>query len=92
MEDEKKQKEEEKQQRKALKENKKASKERLERRWKEVCATHKAAVVEWAAECERLRGMGMAVKDLPRKPKRPLKASLEEKDEEDESKSESDEE
>ncbi|KAJ3490068.1 hypothetical protein NLJ89_g11469 [Agrocybe chaxingu] len=91
MEEEKKQKEQEKEQRKVAKQNKKASKERLEQRWKEVCVAHEVAVAEWTAECDRLRGAGAAVKDLPKKPKRPLKASLEERgEEESESKSDDD--
>ena len=38
-----------------------------------MLAEHDAAVAAWKADCDRLRGEGAHVKDLPMKPKRPLK-------------------
>ena len=66
--------------RKVAKQSKKASKEQLEARWKELCVAHEASVVAWEAECVRLRGNGVPTKELPKKPKRALKASLVEKE------------
>ena len=37
----------------------------------------------WEAECARLKGSGVPVKDLPKKPKRALKATLEVREDDD---------
>ncbi len=63
-------------QRKVTKASKKARKVELEERWKAVCIAHEEAVVNWKAQCEVLKKGGMAAKNLPKKPKRVLKASL----------------
>lgn len=78
LEDERKKSEVDKAARKVSKQTKKAAKDRLEEQWKEVCAVHEEAVDSWKARCERLKEGGAAAKDLPKKPKRVLKASLEE--------------
>jgi hypothetical protein len=41
--------------------------------WASRLEGHKKEVTEWEAECKLLRGQGTKVKDLPKKPKRPLK-------------------
>jgi hypothetical protein len=46
-----------------------------------VCVAHEEAVVSWKVRCEVLRENGTAAKNLPKKPKRVLKASLVEEDE-----------
>jgi hypothetical protein len=56
--------------------NKKAAKEALELKWKQVCAEHKAAIVDWKSHCEALLAEGAAKKNLPVKPKWVLKSSL----------------
>jgi hypothetical protein len=76
LEDEGKQKEVDAAQRKVVKASKKAKKVELEERWKVICVAHEEAVVKWKAQCETLREGGMAAKNLPKKPKRILKASL----------------
>jgi hypothetical protein len=50
-----------------------AIKAAAEAEWKRMLADHEAAVEIWKANCERLRGEGTHVKDLPAKPKCPLK-------------------
>ena len=37
---------------------------------------HAAAIEKWKADCVRLREQGVLVKNLPKKPKRPLKPRL----------------
>ena len=81
LEDEAKQKEVDKAQRKVQKASKKARKVELEERWKAVCVAHEEAVVSWKVRCEVLREGGTAAKNLLKKPKRVLKASLVEEDE-----------
>jgi hypothetical protein len=54
-------------------ENKKASKAAADVAWKALQDVHKLAVTAWEAKCVVLRGNGMKVKDLPKKPKRPIK-------------------
>lgn len=56
-----------------LRQLKKASKEVAEAAWKTVMAVHNQAVVEWEANKLVLRAEGTKVKDLPKKPKRPVK-------------------
>lgn len=41
--------------------------------WAACMEAHKKAATVWEAECKLLRGQGMKVKDLPKKPKRPVK-------------------
>ncbi|KIK01981.1 hypothetical protein K443DRAFT_97740, partial [Laccaria amethystina LaAM-08-1] len=85
LEDEGKQKEVNKAQRKVTKAGKKARKVELEERWKAVCVAHEEAIVKWKAMCETFKGRGVAAKNLPKKPKCVLKASLvEESEDEDE--------
>ena len=81
LENEGKQKEVDKAQRKVTKAGKKARKVELEERWKAVCVAHEEAIVKWKATCETLKGSGVAAKNLPKKPKRVLKASLVEESE-----------
>ncbi|EDQ98927.1 uncharacterized protein LACBIDRAFT_318477, partial [Laccaria bicolor S238N-H82] len=81
LEDEGKQKEADKAQRKVTKAGKKARKVELEERWKAVCVAHEEAIVQWKATCETLKASGVAAKNLPKKPKRVLKASLVEESE-----------
>jgi hypothetical protein len=54
-------------------ENKKVLKAAADVAWKSQLEVHKLAVTAWEAKCGVLRGNGMKVKDLPKKPKRPLK-------------------
>ncbi|KAF9524942.1 hypothetical protein CPB83DRAFT_925196 [Crepidotus variabilis] len=77
-EDDKKREEEEKKQRKEAKASKKALKAKVEERWKAACIEHDQALVHWKTECDRLRAAGTAVKNLPKKPKRVLKKTIEE--------------
>lgn len=90
LEDEKKSKELAKEKRKAAQANKKASKQQFDERWKEVCRLHDEAVAAWEVECRRLKAAGTVLKDIPKKPKRVLKASLMEREVSDEEGSESD--
>jgi hypothetical protein len=39
---------------------------------------HEAAVAQWEANCKTLQESGTRAKDLPKKPKRPLKPKLRE--------------
>jgi crotonobetainyl-CoA:carnitine CoA-transferase CaiB-like acyl-CoA transferase len=54
----------------------KAARAVIEAEWKEIVQKHDEAVVEWKAECQRLRAEGVRAKDLPKKPKRHLKPKL----------------
>lgn len=54
-------------------ENKKISKAAAEVTWKTLLEVHKLAVSTWEAKCVVLRENGTKVKDLPKKPKRPIK-------------------
>ncbi|KAK7007077.1 hypothetical protein R3P38DRAFT_2554149 [Favolaschia claudopus] len=72
--EEAKQKEElEKAAKKTRKEVKKAEKAEIEERWKKMLAVHAAAVEAWKVQRARLREAGTRAKDLPKKPRRPLK-------------------
>ena len=57
--------------------NKKALKEQFKERWKAEKATHEMVVKEWQEECNRLRGEGTLVKNLPKRPSRKTRAELE---------------
>ena len=50
-----------------------ANRAALEAEWKVITAEHKKAVEAWEAECARLKAEGVCTKDLPVKPKHPLK-------------------
>jgi hypothetical protein len=76
LDDERKKKEADAETRKIDRQKRKASKQRLEERWKDICITHEEAVAAWKVQCTSLKESGTALKDLPKKPKRPLKASL----------------
>jgi hypothetical protein len=54
-------------------ENKKVSRAAADVAWKSQLEVHKLAVTAWEAKCVVLWGNGMKVKDLPKKPKRPVK-------------------
>ncbi|KAJ7137998.1 hypothetical protein C8R44DRAFT_868350 [Mycena epipterygia] len=58
---------------KAKREAWKAEKVRLEAEWKEMLATHVVVVDKWAGQCLQLKAAGTKAKDLPKRPKRPLK-------------------
>ena len=44
---------------------------------------HNEAVEEWVGECNRLQAEGVRAKDLPKKPKHPLKPKLPAEEQED---------
>ncbi|KAK6971391.1 hypothetical protein R3P38DRAFT_3609164 [Favolaschia claudopus] len=58
---------------KTRKEAKKVERAEIEEKWKEMLVVHAAAVEAWEWECVRLREAGTRAKDLPKKPRRPLK-------------------
>jgi hypothetical protein len=60
-------------QRKAARGDRKAEKERLESEWKVMLEHYAHRVVQWEDSCKKLREQHVMVKDLPKKPKRPLK-------------------
>jgi hypothetical protein len=60
-------------QRRMVRGDRKAVKAALEAEWKEIVKTHNEAVQAWVLESNRLRAEGVRPKDLPKKPKRPLK-------------------
>ncbi|PCH44369.1 hypothetical protein WOLCODRAFT_76702 [Wolfiporia cocos MD-104 SS10] len=62
-----------KNQHKMAKQQRRVEKELIEARWKDIVTQHKHAVDGWRQECERLITEGVAKKDLPKPPKRPLK-------------------
>jgi hypothetical protein len=68
---------------KAKREEKKAEKERLEAEWKAMLVVHEENVDAWAAQCLELKMAGTEAKDLPKKPKRPLKPKPKESDADD---------
>jgi hypothetical protein len=80
LEEDKQKEEAEKEQRKVTKESRKVEKERLEQQWKEMLEAHAHEVAEWEKKCQTLREQRVLVKDLPKKPKRPLKPKLKEVD------------
>ena len=63
----------EKAKRKSGREADAAARAAVEAEWKVIVAEHAKAVVDWQKECEVLKANGTRVKDLPKKPKRPLK-------------------
>jgi hypothetical protein len=73
----------EREQRKAMRGNQKAEKERLESEWKRMMEHYAHQVVQWEETCRRLHEQHVMVKDLPKKPKQPLKPKAKEVDEED---------
>lgn len=52
---------------------KKVGREAAEAAWKLLLIAHDQAVIAWEAEKLALRASGVKVKDLPKKPKKPLK-------------------
>ncbi|GJE97395.1 DDE-domain-containing protein [Phanerochaete sordida] len=54
----------------------KATRASLDLQWARMLEDHAAAVRRWEGECLRLREMGTLVKNLPKKPKKPLKPRL----------------
>ena len=81
-------------QRRVARDDRKAAKAALEAEWKDIVRKHEQAVQEWNVECDKLRAEGMRVRELPKKPKRPLKPKLpveEQRDDDDRSLSSSDE-
>ena len=62
----------EKEQRQAGQKAKKAAKEALEAEWR-MLGDHQEAIEAWKAECDRLKAQNVHAKDLPAKPKHPLK-------------------
>ena len=81
LEKEREQEEMEREQRKAARGNRRAEKERLESEWKAMMEHYAHQVVQWEETCRRLREQHVMVKDLPKKPKRPLKPKAKEVDE-----------
>ena len=63
----------EKEQRQAGQKAKEAVKEALEAEWKRMLGDHQEAIEAWKAECDRLKAQNVRAKDLPAKPKCPLK-------------------
>jgi len=63
-------------QRRVARDDRKAAKAALEAEWKDIVKQHDQAVQEWNVECDRLRAEGVRVRELPKKPKRPLKPKL----------------
>ena len=51
----------------------KAAKASIEEQWAKMLRDHSILVEAWATECGRLRAAGIPAKNLPKKPKRPLK-------------------
>lgn len=76
LEEERVQEEVEKERRKVAKDNKKMEKEQLEVQWKTMTEEYENAVGVWETACQQLRALGTLVKNLPKKPKRPLKPKL----------------
>jgi len=73
LEKEKEQEEAEKEQRKAVRGSQKAEKEKLGLQWKEMLEDYAHKVAQWEDNCKKLREQRIMIKDLPKKPKRPLK-------------------
>ena len=63
-------------QRRIARDDRKATKAAIEEEWREIVKTHEQAVQEWNVECSRLQAEGLRAKDLPKKPRRPLKPKL----------------
>lgn len=70
-------KEAEKKRKKAKQDQAKTKKQAIADRWKEVQERHDANVAAWKTETDKLVLRGVVKKDLPKKPKRPLKAEIE---------------
>ncbi|KAF7371697.1 hypothetical protein MVEN_00026100 [Mycena venus] len=68
---------------KVKREGRKVEKERLEAEWKQLVAEHVSAVEKWAGQCLELKLAGTKAKDLPKRPKRPLKPKPKDSDDED---------
>ncbi|KAJ7924759.1 hypothetical protein B0H13DRAFT_1863622 [Mycena leptocephala] len=68
---------------KAKREAKKAEKERLEAEWRVMLEDHATAIEGWAGRCVQLKANGAKAKDLPKKPKSPLKPKPKDDDDED---------
>ena len=56
--------------------NKKAAKAAIEAEWKEIVRKHCQAILEWSANCQRLRTEGARARDLSKKPKHAPKPKL----------------
>ena len=63
-------------QRRIARDDQKAAKAAIEEEWREIVKTHEQAVQEWNVECSRLQAEGLHAKDLPKKPRHPLKPKL----------------
>lgn len=68
----------EKERKRMLREAKKNRNDAREALWKVWGEEHKQAVEEWERTCAQLRQEGVLVKNLPKKPARPLRADLDE--------------
>ncbi|KAF8170977.1 hypothetical protein K438DRAFT_1982258 [Mycena galopus ATCC 62051] len=90
MEDAKEHEQEERATKKAKREARKAEKARIEVEWKALLVEHAAAVEAWAGRCVELKLAGIKSKDLPKKPKRPLKPKPKDSDDEEEEDSDAD--
>ncbi|KAJ7191661.1 hypothetical protein GGX14DRAFT_380935 [Mycena pura] len=82
MENARKQEDDEREVKKAKREARKAEKARIEVEWKVMLAEHSAAVEAWVGRCAELKMAGTRAKDLPKKPKRPLKPKPKDSDDE----------
>jgi len=54
---------------------KKVEQAAAEVQWRSICATHTLALELWTAEISQLKAAGVKKRDLPKRPKRPLKHS-----------------
>ena len=60
------------------KDDKRMEKEQLDAQWKTMIYKYEHAVGSWEKACQQLRAQGVLVKNLPKKPKHPLKPKLKE--------------
>jgi hypothetical protein len=90
LEEEKKKEELKKANRKEAQVNKRVEKEKLEETGKAMKEEHNVAVERWKETCRTLREGGTLVKDLPKKPRCPLKPKMKDTDDSQESDSSSD--
>jgi hypothetical protein len=65
-----------KDQRSVAREAKKAAKKAADAAWKETLQAHEGEIERWKSECERQRAEGTLVKNLPKRPTRPLKPKM----------------
>jgi hypothetical protein len=72
----KKQKEEETKRKQEARAANKAIKETADKIWKERVKLHDKEVQKWKANCVKLRSQKVKAKDLPKKPKRPIKKEI----------------